>query len=281
MANPGSLESLMFEIEESEDSLSESEFQGGGFAETIDTPTTIPSTSTSIPASASPTSDPIPKHCEWSNAETQYLLDLLRERIVELGWQSIWAKDWEAMQVRLVEHFPLEANRQGVHLKNKWAKMRQQYYHQKKIYNVSRDNFTLTRWTWYNAIDAMLSETTKANDVPGGNDQRALVIGIQVPSKEVEVHDAAVCAGNLPRVCRAALKHQKLNDDMASALDCFVESYACIEQMKMETAIQLVRENKKFKLDVLQATQASQERMAALFADVICSQHTRKDHIAE
>ena len=58
----------------------------------------------------------------------QYLLDLLRERIVESGWQSIQAKDWEAMRVRLVEHFSLEASRQGVHLKNKWAKMHPQYY---------------------------------------------------------------------------------------------------------------------------------------------------------
>ena len=105
------------------------------------------------------------------------MLDLLRERIVKSGWQSIWAKDWEALQRRLVEHFPLKASRQGVHLKNKWAKMRQQYYRQKKIYNVSGDNSELTQWTWYNAIDAMLSETAKANGVPGGNDQRAPVIG--------------------------------------------------------------------------------------------------------
>ena len=41
MANPGSLASMMFEIEESEDSLSKSEFQGGGFEETIDTPMTF------------------------------------------------------------------------------------------------------------------------------------------------------------------------------------------------------------------------------------------------
>ena len=145
MANPDSLASMMFEIEESEDSLLKSEFQGGSFEETIDTPTTIPSTGTSILASASPSSDPVPKHREWDNAETQYLLDLLHERIVESGWQSIWAKDWEAMRVRLVEHFPLKASRQGVHLKDKRAKMRQQYYCQKKIYNVSGDNSGLTR----------------------------------------------------------------------------------------------------------------------------------------
>ena len=93
MANPGSLASMMFEIEESEDSLSKSKFQGGGFEETIDTPTTFPSTGTSIPVSASPSSDPVPKHHEWGNAKTQYLLDLLCERIVKSEWQSIRAKD--------------------------------------------------------------------------------------------------------------------------------------------------------------------------------------------
>ena len=102
MANPGSLASMMFEIEESEDSLSESEFQGGGFEETIDTPTTIPSTDTSIQASASPTSDPVPKHHEWGNAETQYYCvsalssrggNLFRPKIgkqCECSWLSIF-----------------------------------------------------------------------------------------------------------------------------------------------------------------------------------------------
>ena len=77
------------------------------------------------------------------------------------------------------------------------------------------------------------------------------------------------------------MKRQKLNGNMASALDCFAELSAHIEKMKMETAIQLARENKKFELDVLQATQASQERVAALFAHVIYSQRTGKDHVAE
>ena len=58
-------------------------------------------------------------------------------------------------------------------------------------------------------------------------------------------------------------------------------SSTCIEKMKIETAIQLARDNKKFELDVLQATQAFQEHVAALFADVIRSQHTRKDHVAK
>ena len=49
----------------------------------------------------------------------------------------------------------------------------------------------------------------------------------------------------------------------------------------METAIQLTRKNKKFELDVLQATQASQERVAALFVDVIRSQRAGKDHVVE
>ena len=97
----------------------------------------------------------------------------------------------------------------------------------------------------------------------------------------MDVHDAAIRAGNLLGICGAVVKRQKLNGNMASALDRFVESSGRIEKMKMETAIQLARNNKKFELDVLQATQASQEHVAALFADVIHSQRTGKDHVAE
>ena len=68
---------------------------------------------------------------------------------------------------------------------------------------------------------------------------------------------------------------------MASALDRFAESSTRIEKIKMEIAIQLARDNKKFELDVLQATQASQEHVATLFADVIHNQHTGKDHVAQ
>ena len=155
-------------------------------------------------------------------------------------------------------------------LKDKWAKMHQQYYHQKKIYNVLGNNSGLT-WTWYNAIDVMLSEIAKANGVLGANDQGAHVIGTEVPPKEVEVHNIAVRAGNLLGVCGAAVMLQKLNGDMANALDRFTDSSTHIEKMKMENAIQLARDNKKFEVDVLQATQASQEQVAALFVDVIRS----------
>jgi hypothetical protein len=69
------------------------------------------------------------------------------------------------------------------------------------------------------------------------------------------------------------MKRQRTaNSDMSSALDQFAESSVCIERMKMETAIQLHADNKKLELEILQATQASQERIAALFADVIRSQ---------
>jgi predicted transcriptional regulator len=281
MANPGFLASMMFENDESAESLSEEEFEGDSYEELANTPTAMPATTSSIPASALPTTAPLPAHREWGNAQTEYLLDMLRERIVESGFQSFRAKDWAAMRERLVAHFPLDTSRQGVHLKDKWAKMRQQYFRQKKIYNVSGDNSGLTRWTWYNAMDAMLSETAKANGVPGANDQGAPVIGTEAVPNEVEFNDAAIRAGNLPGVCGAVVKRRKLNNDMASALDRFAESSARIEKMKMETAIQLARDNKKFELDVLQATQASQERVAALFADVIRSQRTGKDHVAE
>jgi hypothetical protein len=69
------------------------------------------------------------------------------------------------------------------------------------------------------------------------------------------------------------MKRQRTaNSDMSSALDQFAESSVCIERMKMETAIQLHADNKKLELEILQATQASQERIVALFANVIRSQ---------
>ncbi len=49
----------------------------------------------------------------------------------------------------------------------------------------------------------------------------------------------------------------------------------------METVIQLANDNKKFELHILQATQASQERVAALFADVIHNQQAGKGHVPE
>ena len=97
----------------------------------------------------------------------------------------------------------------------------------------------------------MLSDTAKTNSVPSGNYQGASVIGTQVPPKEVEVPDAVLRAGNLSGVRGVAVKRQKLNGNMASALDHFAESSTCIKKMKMETAIQLARDNKKFELDVL------------------------------
>jgi len=240
MATPGFLASMILESDKSVDILLESEFEGGSFEEPIDTPTAMPSTATSIPASALPMGVPILAHHEWGTAQTQYLLDMLRKHIVEASYQSSRAKDWDAIHEHLVAHFPLETNHQGIHLKDQWAKMQQHYFWQKKIYNVSRDSSGLTRWLWYNAMDAMLSETTKANGVLGANDQGAPVIGTKTTPEDVVVNNTIVRASNLPGVCRAVVKHRKLNGNMANALDRFVESSAHIEKMKMEARVQLV-----------------------------------------
>jgi hypothetical protein len=49
------------------------------------------------------------------------------------------------------------------------GKLRKQYYKEKKLQNVSGDNAG-SSWIWYGAMDAMLSETAKANGVPGAID---------------------------------------------------------------------------------------------------------------
>jgi len=95
-------------------------------------------------------------------------------------------------------------------------------------------------------MDAMLSETTKANGIPSTNDQGALVIGTKTTVEEVVVNDTTIHASNLPEVCGATVKRRKVNGNKASALDCFTESSALIEKMKMEIAFQFAQDNKKF-----------------------------------
>lgn len=51
--------------------------------------------------------------------------------------------------------------------------------------------------------------------------------------------------------------------------------------MNMEIIVQLNSNNKKFELDILHATQASQEHVAALFADVIRSRRCDTDNARE
>jgi hypothetical protein len=86
-----------------------------------------------------------------------------------LGYASFRPKDWERFREKIVMSYPSEAFREANHIKNKWKKLRKQYYKEKKLHNVSRDNAG-SSWVWYDAMDAMLSETAKANGVPGAID---------------------------------------------------------------------------------------------------------------
>jgi hypothetical protein len=74
--------------------------------------------------------------------------------------------------------YPSEAFREAKHVKDKWEKLRKQYYKEKKLHNVSGD-IAGSSCVWYGAMDAMLSETAKANRVPGAIDQGTPVSGTQ------------------------------------------------------------------------------------------------------
>jgi hypothetical protein len=55
-------------------------------------------------------------------------------------------------------------------------KVAKEVYEDKKIFNVFGNNRG-SKWTWYNVMDAMLSETVKANGVAGAIDKGTPVIG--------------------------------------------------------------------------------------------------------
>ena len=134
----------------------------------------------------------------------------------------------------------------------------------------------------------MLSETAKANRVLGALGQGAPISGTQnapihidndiIPPMDTEDERASRVAQLLSVRGQVNMKHQRTaNIDMSNVLDRFAESSARIERMKMETVIQLLVGSKKLELEILQAMQASQEHIMALFANVIQSQRPRSN----
>jgi hypothetical protein len=117
-------------------------------------------------------------------------------------------------------------------------------------------------------MDTMLSETTKANGVPGAIGQGAPISGTQnapvhidndiTPPTDTEDERASRATQLLSVRRQVNMKRQRTaNTDMSNVLDRFAESSTRIERMKMETVIQLHAGNKKLELKILQATQAS------------------------
>ena len=224
------LAKMILSSDDDGDSSSKEELEVEGFEAPISTLTMVPLSAIIIPPPA-----PCAIGCKWSNAKTQYMLDMIREYILDSEKQSFHTMDWDHMHMRLVAQFPLESANKGVDIKNKWNKMLKEYFRQKE-YNVSGENSRITRWNWYNAMDGMLSETTKANNVFKANDQGAPVAGTEDAPVDVGDDDGcgttpatAVHAANLSRIHRALTKCRKINGDIASRLDCFVEYFACIE----------------------------------------------------
>ena len=65
------------------------------------------------------------------------------------------------------------------------------------------------------------------------------------------------------------MKRRRLAIDMAAALDRFYESTCRIEELKLEAAIKMHKDNRKLELEMFKLRQVLQERMAGLFANVL------------
>ena len=128
-------------------------------------------------------------------------------------------------------------------------------------------------------IDEVLCSTAKADGVPGGIDNgQPVSVDEQPPSQpeeetqqipEEDTESSRTRASNLPGVRGQPVKRRNVARDMAASLDRFCESICKIEELKLEAAIKLHEDNEKLELEMFKLTQASQERMANLFANVL------------
>ena len=128
-------------------------------------------------------------------------------------------------------------------------------------------------------IDEVLTDTVKADGVPGGMDNgRPVGVNDQPPSQpkeetqhvlEEEPESPITRASNLPGVRRQPVKRMKLASDMAASLDRGCKSTRRIVELKLEAAIKLHEDNRKLELEMFKLPQASQERMANFFANVL------------
>ena len=128
-------------------------------------------------------------------------------------------------------------------------------------------------------IDEVLSGTTKVDGIPGGIDNGEEVDREEQPPvqqeeapeqvEEEEPKSHRTRAANLPGIRGQPMKRRRLANDMAATLDRFCESTHRIEEWKLEAAMKMHEDNRKLELEMFTLTQASQERMASLFANVL------------
>ena len=260
--------------------LQESMEEGLGFLGTmiIASPlrlgTPPPSTSDVAIVGASPS---LPSR-EWTQASTKSLIELVKERIESYGTNGFKQKHWERIREQVVKNHPTEARRIWIQVRDKWDKLKRHYHKEKRIHNVTRDNGR-SQWIWFNLIDEVLSGRAKANGVPGGMNNGEEVGGEEQPpvqqeeapeqAEEEEPESPRTKAANLPSVRGQPMKRRRIPNDMAAALDRFYESTRRIEELKLEAAMKMQEDKRKLELEMFKLTQASQERMAGLFANVL------------
>ena len=128
-------------------------------------------------------------------------------------------------------------------------------------------------------IDVVLSGTAKADGVPGGMDNgRNVGVNDQLLSQpkeesqqvsEDEPYSTRTKAFNLPGIRGQPVKRRKVASDLAASLDRFSEVTRRIDKLKLEAAIKLHEDNRKLELQMFKLTQASQEKMTNVFANVL------------
>jgi hypothetical protein len=215
---------------------------------------------------------------EWTHSATKFLIELVRERIESFGTTVFKQQNWEKIREQILKEHPNEARRTWTQIRDKWDKLKRHYHKEKKLHNVTGDN-AWSQWIWFNTIDEVLSGTAKADGVPGGMDNGEHVgVEEQIPSQEEEATQEGreeepdsprTRASNLPGVRGQHVKRRRLASDMAASLDRFCESTRRIEELKLEAAVEMQKENRQLELEMFKLTQASQERMAGLFVNVL------------
>ena len=215
---------------------------------------------------------------EWTHSATKFLIELVKERIESYGTTVFKQQNWERIRDQVLKEHPNEARRTWTQIRDKWDKLERHYHKEKKLHNVTGDNAGC-QWIWFKTIDEVLSDIAKADGVPGGMDNGEYVgVEEQVPSqeeeatqegREEELDSPRTRATNLHGVRGQPVKRRRLTSDMAASLDRFCESTCRIEELKLEAAIEMHKENRQLKLEMFKLTLASHERMAGLFASVL------------
>jgi hypothetical protein len=117
---------------------------------------------------------------KWDDAHLKLLLGLWEEMCFEYNRSPMSPKNWEDILSKLAGGFLGQVHRSWKAYRDKIAKMKTIYRHQKTL--ASQSSAPPSEWKYFERFDYILSGTAKASDIPGGIDQG-------VPTAHVEIVD--------------------------------------------------------------------------------------------